>query len=68
MLYGQRPGEIEAGKRLRAGVSEVIDEGKAVVVLFSVINPPDHAIELMPPQVQLGGKVRKKWPRQNNFP
>lgn len=60
-LYGQRPEEIEAGKRLKAGVSEVIDEGKAVVVLFSVINPSDHAIELMPPQVQLGGKVRKKW-------
>src|SRR5713226_1835965 len=60
-LYGQRPGEIEAGKRLKAGVSEVIDEGKAVVVLFSVFNPSDHAIELMPPQVQLGGKVRKKW-------
>lgn len=67
-LYGQRPGEIEVGKRLRAGVSEVIDEGTAVVVLFSVINPSEHAIELMPPQVQLGGKVRKKWTTAEQLP
>jgi hypothetical protein len=30
-----------------------------VVVLFSVVNLQNHAIELMPPQVQLGGKVKK---------
>jgi hypothetical protein len=33
-LYGQRPGEIETGQRLKAGVSEVVDGGKAVIVLF----------------------------------
>ena len=60
-LYGQKPGEIEVGQRLKAGVSEVIDGGKAVIVLFSVLNPSSHAIELMPPQVQLGGKIKKKW-------
>jgi hypothetical protein len=60
-LYGQKPGEIEVGQRLKAGVSEVVDGGKSVIVLFSVINPSNHAIELMPPQVQLGGKIRKKW-------
>jgi hypothetical protein len=27
--------------------------------LFSVINMQDHAVELMPPQVQLAGKVKK---------
>ncbi len=58
-LYGQRPGISTPGKELvRAGVSEVIDQGTAVVVLFSALNVEDHAIELMPPQVQLGG-VRK---------
>ncbi len=30
VLYGQHPGEIEAGPRIRAGVSEVLDEGNEV--------------------------------------
>ena len=61
VLYGQHPGEIEAGPRVKAGVSEVLDEGNEVVVLFSAVNPSNHAIEILPPQVQLGGKVKKKW-------
>jgi hypothetical protein len=60
-LYGQRPGTVDAGPRIKAGVSEVLDEGTAVVVLFSVVNPASHAIEILPPQVQLGGKFKKKW-------
>ena len=28
-------------------------------MLFSVVNVQNHAVELMPPQVQLGGKVKK---------
>ena len=32
-----------------------------MVVLFSVLNPANHAIEMLPPQVQLGGKIKKKW-------
>jgi hypothetical protein len=61
VLYGQHPGDIEAGPRIRAGVSEVLDEGNEVVVLFSAVNPSSHAIEILPPQVQLGGKLKKKW-------
>ena len=61
VLYGQHPGQIEAEPRIRAGVSEVLDEGKDVVVLFSALNPANHAIEILPPQVQLGGKLKKKW-------
>ena len=61
VLYGQHPGELEVGQRIRAGVSEVLDEGSEVVVLFSAVNPSNHAIEILPPQVQLGGKVKKKW-------
>jgi hypothetical protein len=59
-LYGEKPGTAPPGKQiLKAGVSEVIDQGKEVVVLFSVVNVQEHAVELMPPQVQLGGKVKK---------
>ncbi len=68
VLYGQKPGEIEAGQRVKAGVSEVIDGGNSVIVLFSVINPASHAIELMPPQVQLGGKIKKKWTTAEQLP
>jgi hypothetical protein len=67
-LYGQKPGEIEAGTRLKTGVSEVIDGGNSVIVLFSVTNPSNHAIELMPPQVQLGGKIKKKWTTAEQLP
>ncbi len=59
-LYGEKPGTTPPGKQiLKTGVSEVIDQGKDVVVLFSVVNVKDHAVELMPPQVQLGGRVKK---------
>jgi hypothetical protein len=57
-LYGEHVGdESTSGDRVRAGVSRVIDGGDQVIVLFSVINPTKHAILLMPPQVQLGGKT-----------
>ena len=58
-LYGERiEGENMKTDRLRIGVSEIIDGGDPVTVLFSVINTSKHAILLMPPQVQLGGKTR----------
>jgi hypothetical protein len=46
------------GDRIRAGVGQVIDQGRQVVVLFAVVNPAPTSIELMPPQVQLGGRTR----------
>jgi hypothetical protein len=61
-LYGPRPDVPAPGKELvRAGVSEVIDRGREVIVLFSAVNAQNHGIELMPPQIQLGGKVRVGW-------
>ena len=55
-LYGQKPGISPPAKELiKAGVSEVIDQGTVVAVLFSALNADDHAVELMPPQIQLGG-------------
>lgn len=56
-LYGEHPGiETPGGDHVRAGVSEVIDGGQQVIVLFSAVNPTQHAILLTPPQVQLGGR------------
>jgi hypothetical protein len=58
-MYGERiETETIKGDRLRVGVSEVIDGGQQVIVLFSVVNTSRHAILLMPPQVQLGGKIK----------
>ncbi len=75
-LYGGKPGLSEPGRELvKAGVSEVLDQGREVVVLFAVVNPQKHSIELMPPQIQLGGKVRSgkvirrsKWSTAEPFP
>jgi len=53
----ERPeGDEAKGDRLKAGISEVLDGGQQVIVLFSVVNTSKHTILLMPPQVQLGGK------------
>ena len=59
VLYGeQMEGDEVRGYRLRTGVSEVVDGGEQVIVLFSVVNTSKHAILLMPPQIQLGGKEK----------
>jgi hypothetical protein len=59
VLYGERmEGDEVKGDRLRTGISEVLDGGQQVIVLFSVLNTSKHAILLMPPQIQLGGKEK----------
>lgn len=76
VLYGQYVGEkTESRDRVRAGVGRVIDGGQQVVVLFSVVNPTKHAILLMPPQVQLGGRAtsgklirHEKWSTAEQLP
>jgi len=68
-LYGGKPGISEPAKELvKAGVSEVTDQGREVVVLFSAVNPQKHSIELMPPQIQLGGKLKSKWVTAEQYP
>jgi hypothetical protein len=58
-LYGEHvSAETATGDRVRAGVGEVIDGGGRVIVLFSALNPTNRSILIMPPQVQLGGKVK----------
>jgi hypothetical protein len=76
ILYGERVSdESSDGEPVRAGVSRVIDGGQQVVVLFSVLNPTKHAILLMPPQVQLGGRTNsgklirhKRWSAAEQLP
>ncbi|HUY14959.1 MAG TPA: hypothetical protein VMX16_15220 [Terriglobia bacterium] len=59
ILYGEHPGlDGAGGNPVKDGVSEVIDGGQQVIVLFSAVNPTRHAILLVPPQIQLGGKTR----------
>lgn len=59
ILYGGHPGiETTNGGYVKAGVSEVIDGGDQVIVLFSAVDPTKHSILLMPPQVQLGGRTK----------
>lgn len=75
-LYGEHITEESiSGDRVQAGVSRVIDGGQQVIVLFSVVNPMKHAILLMPPQVQLGGRTtsgklfrHKKWSTAEQLP
>jgi hypothetical protein len=58
-LYGERVTEEKTeGDPIQAGVSEVIDGGQRVIVLFSVVNPTEHTVLLMPPQVQLAGRTK----------
>jgi hypothetical protein len=60
VLYGMRaPSQEPKGDHVHVGVSEVVDQGRTVVVLFSAVNPQDRAIEILPPQIQLAGKVRR---------
>jgi len=57
-LFGERVAKAATkGDLLRAGISEVIDGGQQVMVLFSAVNRGKHAILLMPPQIQLGGTI-----------
>ena len=75
-LYGERISvENPSGDHVRTGVSEVIDGGQQVIVLFSTVNPTNHNILLMPPQVQLGGKAksgkivrRSRWSTSEQLP
>ena len=46
----------------KIGISEVVDQGSEVVVLFSMVNPQAHAMEILPPQIQLAGKLKKGFP------
>lgn len=58
ILYGEHVKyESSEGDRVRAGIGRVIDGGQQVIVLFSVVNPTKRAILLMPPQVQLAGRI-----------
>jgi len=62
-LYGMRTTTPDGrGDLVKIGISEVVDQGSEVVVLFSVVNPQAHAVEILPPQIQLAGKLKKGFP------
>lgn len=75
-LYRERIATDQSeGGRIRAGVSEVVDGGQRVIVLFSIVNPTDQTILLMPPQVQLAGRTksgrlikRSQWSTADQLP
>jgi hypothetical protein len=59
-LFGMRTTTPDSkGDPVKVGISEVLDQGTEVAVLFSVVNPQSHAVEILPPQIQLAGKVKK---------
>ena len=63
VLYGTRTKTPDGdGDRVKCGISEVLDQGSQVIVLFSVVNPQTHAVEILPPQIQLAGQVKKGFP------
>jgi hypothetical protein len=53
---------VLSGESIKAGVSEVFDHGGQIAVLFAITNPQREAVELLAPQIQLAGKVRKGFP------
>src|SRR5207247_5623543 len=57
-LYGMRT-TTPAGKGalVKIGISEVVDHGSEVVVLFSVVNPQAHHVEILKPQILMQGKL-----------
>ena len=62
-LYGMRTTTPDGkGDLVKIGISEVVDQGSEVIVLFSVVNPQAHAVEILPPQIQLAGKLKKGFP------
>ena len=62
-LYGMRTTTPDGkGDLVKIGISEVVDQGREVVALFSVVNPQAHAVEILPPQIQLAGKLKKGFP------
>jgi hypothetical protein len=60
VLHGERvPSPSGTSGHIRAGVSEVTGKGREVWVSFSVVNSSENPIELLPPQVQLAGRVTR---------
>ena len=68
-LYGEHITEnSDQGDLVRAGVGRIIDRGQEVVVLFSAVNSSKHPILLMPPQVQVGGRLHNRWAKAEQLP
>jgi len=49
-----------SGKQLKVSVGQVSENGTRMAVAFSVLNNSDSTLELLPPQLRLGGKLKQK--------
>jgi hypothetical protein len=59
-LHGERaPSPSQDSGHIKAGVSEVVGVGREMWISFSVVNTSEHPIELLPPQIQLAGRVTR---------
>jgi hypothetical protein len=62
------------GDRIRVGIGPVVEDGSRLIVPFSVVNSTTESIELVSPQVQLGGQSksgtfhRSRWTTVQQIP
>lgn len=59
-LYGERAPALNRDRdSVKAGVSTIEEQDRELRVAFSVVNASSGTIELLPPQVQLAGRVSR---------
>lgn len=62
-LYGERaPNSDRNQNSVKAGVSMIEEQDRELLVAFAVVNASSSTIELLPPQVQLAGRVSRGFP------
>jgi hypothetical protein len=47
-------------KQIETSLGDVRQWGNQVAVCYSVLNPTDHAVEIVPPQIQISGQSQQK--------
>ena len=53
------------GKQIETSLGDIRQWGNETVISYSVFNPGDHAVEIVPPQIQIAGrKIEKKKKKQ----
>jgi hypothetical protein len=68
LLSSQRRNALPSlqGDSFRVGISEVLENGRYLSVLFSIVNPGKERMDLTPPQVQLSGAKRSGMIRRSH--
>jgi hypothetical protein len=47
-------------KQIETSLGDVRQWENQVAVCYSVLNPTDHAVEIVPPQIQISGQIQQK--------